>query len=133
MAGVAVLVGWSPLPLTPWTALGVSATLAAAASCAGAGVHVRLRLKGVPTLTLALGQQVGALAWLALPGVTWAPRAVPPRGALWAVLALGILCTGVAYLPYFRLLERVGPTKAATITYLLPVFGLPNGAVPRAK
>jgi len=41
-----------------------------------------------------------------------------------AVLALGILCSGVAYLLYFRLIADLGPTSALTVTFLVPVFGI---------
>jgi drug/metabolite transporter (DMT)-like permease len=61
--------------------------------------------------------------------VIWAPAAVPPPVALGSALALGVLSTAVAYLLYFRLIERVGPTKTATVTYLLPVFGLLWGSL----
>ncbi|HEU4700769.1 MAG TPA: DMT family transporter [Gemmatimonadales bacterium] len=128
VVGVAVMVGWSPAPLTAPTLLAIAALLAASASYAGAGIYARLALRGVPTHTLALGQQLGALAWLAVPGLVWAPRHVPPAPALWATLALGALSTGVAYLLYFRLLERLGPTGTSTVTYLLPVAGLLWGA-----
>lgn len=129
VAGVAVIVGWSPVPLDRGTVLGVLAMLAGSASYAGAGIYARLRLRGVPTPTLALGQQLGALAWLALPAIAWPPSRVPPAAAVWSVLALGVLSTGVAYLLYFRLLDRVGPTRTSTVTYLLPVVGMLWGAL----
>jgi drug/metabolite transporter (DMT)-like permease len=46
-----------------------------------------------------------------------------------AALALGIACTGVAYAIFFRLLQRIGPTQAMTVTYLIPVFGVIWGAL----
>lgn len=124
IAGVGIMVGWSPVPLSLSTWLAVGAMLVAAASYAASGIYVRLRMSGVPVFTLALGQQLGALAWLAAPAMFWAPRAMPPGRALLAVSGLGVLCTALAYLLYFRLLERVGPTKTSTVTYLLPVFGV---------
>ena len=45
------------------------------------------------------------------------------------VLALGILCTGIAYLLYFRLITDVGPASALTVTFLVPVFGVLWGHV----
>ncbi len=129
IAGVAVLVGWSPIPFTLPVALAVVAMLAASAGYAAAGIYARVRLAGVPTYTLALGQQVGAVAWLAVPTLVWAPSAVPPRDAWLALLALGVICTALAYLLYFRLLERVGPTKVTTVTYLIPGFGILWGVV----
>lgn len=52
-----------------------------------------------------------------------APGPVAP-GPLAAVLALGLVCTGIAYLIYFRLIRDVGPTSALTVAYLIPVFGV---------
>ena len=129
VAGVAVMVGWGPMKLDVATLLAVLAMLAASASYAGAGIYTKLRLRGVPTFTLALGQQVGAIAWLAVPGALFPPRTVPSLAALGALGALGALSTAVAYLLYFRLLERVGPTKTTTVTYLIPIVGMLGGAL----
>lgn len=41
-----------------------------------------------------------------------------------AVIALGVLCSGVAYLIYFRLIRDVGPSSALTVTFLSPLFGI---------
>ncbi|HEV2125515.1 MAG TPA: DMT family transporter [Chloroflexota bacterium] len=40
-----------------------------------------------------------------------------------SVVLLALLCTAVAYLLYFYLVEHVGPTKTLTVTYLIPLFG----------
>ncbi|MGB7397052.1 MAG: DMT family transporter [Candidatus Macondimonas sp.] len=59
----------------------------------------------------------------------------PPTGRVadttaWlAVLALGILCTGLAFLLYFRLMVDIGPMRTLTVTFLIPVFGVLWGAV----
>jgi drug/metabolite transporter (DMT)-like permease len=129
VVGVAVMVGWGPMTLDATTLLSVVAMLAASASYAGAGIYTKLRLRGVPTFTLALGQQLGAFVWLAVPGVLVPPRAMPSLPAVGALLALGALSTAVAYLLYFRLLERVGPTKTTTVTYLIPIVGMLGGAL----
>jgi drug/metabolite transporter (DMT)-like permease len=127
--GVAVMVGWGPMALDAVTLLSVVAMLVASASYAGAGIYAKLRLEGVSTYSLALGQQVGALVWLAVPGVVLAPRTAPSATAVGSLLALGALSTGVAYLLYFKLLERVGPTKTTTVTYLIPIVGMLAGAL----
>jgi drug/metabolite transporter (DMT)-like permease len=123
------MVGWGPMTLDVATLLSVVAMLAASASYAGAGIYTKLKLRGVPTYTLALGQQLGAFLWLALPGALLPPRATPSLAAVGALLALGALSTAVAYLLYFRLLERVGPTKTTTVTYLIPIVGMLGGAL----
>jgi drug/metabolite transporter (DMT)-like permease len=45
------------------------------------------------------------------------------------VLGLALLSTAVAYLLYFRLITSVGPTKTLTVTFLVPVFGVPFGVL----
>jgi drug/metabolite transporter (DMT)-like permease len=45
------------------------------------------------------------------------------------LLAVGIVCTGVAYILYFRLIEETGPARALTVTFVLPVFAVLYGAV----
>jgi drug/metabolite transporter (DMT)-like permease len=49
--------------------------------------------------------------------------------AAWAAVVLGVVCTGVAYLLYFRLIGDVGPARALTVTFLIPVFGMLWGAL----
>lgn len=129
VAGVAVLVGWSPLALTVPTWLAIAAMLVATACYAAAGIYAKRRLAGVSSSTLALGQQLGALAWIVLPALWQAPRAEPTPAALGALLALALLSTTVAYVLYFHLIATIGPTRTTTVTYLIPVFGTAWGAL----
>lgn len=129
IVGVAVMVGWGPMALDGATVLSVLAMLVASASYASSGIYTKLKLKGVSTYSLALGQQLGALVWLAIPGALLVPRITPSSAAVGSLLALGLLSTGVAYLMFFELLERVGPTKTTTVTYLIPIVGMLAGAV----
>jgi drug/metabolite transporter (DMT)-like permease len=41
-----------------------------------------------------------------------------------AVVALGVVCTGIAFLLYFRLVKDIGGTSTLTVTFLIPVFGI---------
>jgi drug/metabolite transporter (DMT)-like permease len=127
--GVAVMVGWGPMALDLATVLSVLAMLVASASYASAGIYTKLKLKGVSTYSLALGQQIGAFVWLAVPGALLLPKHTPSSAAMGALLALGALSTGLAYLLYFKLLERIGPTKTTTVTYLIPIVGMLAGAL----
>ena len=45
------------------------------------------------------------------------------------MITLGVLCTGIAYLIYFRLIHDVGPASALTVAFLIPVFGVLWGVV----
>jgi len=129
VVGVGVLVGWSPITMTAGTILSIGAILVATCSYALAGVYAKRRLAGVPASTLALGQQIGALAWLAAPALWRLPHAHATRPAALALLALAVLSTAVAYVLYFHLVAAVGPTKTSTVTYLLPLFGMGWGAI----
>jgi drug/metabolite transporter (DMT)-like permease len=44
------------------------------------------------------------------------------------VAVLATVCTGIAYLLYFRLIAHVGPTNAVTVTFLIPAFAVAWGA-----
>lgn len=132
-AGVAVLV-WGKVDLRPggtqWTAtLAVGAALLATLAY-GAAVHLARRIQaGVAPLVTAAGSQIGATALMAAPAV-WLWPAQMPGATLWlAVVALGIGCTGVAYVLYFRLIARTGALRAASVTFLIPVFGTLWGAL----
>jgi len=59
-----------------------------------------------------------AQGWLDIPGAAWL-----------ALLALTVFCTGLAYLIFYRLIERIGPSRALTVTFLIPVFGMLWGAL----
>lgn len=81
----------------------------------------------LPSLVTATGSQIGATLALALPALWWHPQQLPGLPTLGALLALGVLCSGVAYILYFRLIERAGPARALTVTYLVPVFAVAYG------
>jgi len=124
LIGVLVLTGWSPVPLDAPTILAIGATLLASFSYAGSGVYVRRALRGIPAGTLALGQQLGAAAWLVIPALFLLPEARPSSTALGAMAALAALSTALAFVLFFRMIERVGPTQTQTVTYITPAFGM---------
>lgn len=84
----------------------------------------RKHLAGVPAMALATGSQLSAAIVLApLAVVQW--PATPPSPVHWATaLALALLCSGVAYILYFRLIANAGATNAASVTFLIPVFAV---------
>jgi drug/metabolite transporter (DMT)-like permease len=76
----------------------------------------------------ATGSQIGATLGLALPALYLWPAHMPGPKAWASVVALGVLCTGVAYVLYFRLIENLGPARALTVTFTVPVFAILYGA-----
>ena len=77
----------------------------------------------------AAGSQLGAALGLAVPALLVWPATLPGAGAWGAVATLGVLCTGVAYVMYFRLIESLGPARALTVTFAVPVFAIVYGAL----
>ncbi len=135
MAGVAVLAQAGPVALTPQVLASMGACLVATACYGLAGFLTRRWITergGLDSRIVALGSQMGA-ALVLVPFVAWelwrqptAPVAwlASPAPVWWALLALGLLCTALAYVLYFRLIADVGPLKALTVTFLIPLFGV---------
>ena len=89
--------------------------------------------KAFPSTTTPFANTQGSM-WMAglvcLPVLFFVPIRHAPQLGDWAALAaLGVFCTGIAYLMYFRLIQDVGPTKALSVTFLIPVFGVLWGAL----
>ena len=105
----------------------VLACLLACLCYALAASYTKRYLGGLPALVTATGSQLGATLSLALPTLWLWPQQNPGTGAWLALLALGVLCTGVAYILYFWLIETIGPARALTVTFVLPVFAVVYG------
>lgn len=86
-------------------------------------------LMGAHPLATATGSQIGATLGLALPTFwLWPPTPVS-LGAWGALAAVALFCTAMAYILYFRIIEQAGPSKALTVTFLIPVFALFYGVL----
>lgn len=91
--------------------------------------HTRRYLQGVPALVNATGTQLVS-ALVLLPPALWSwPERMPGLGPWLAALVLGVACSALAYLLFFRLIARVGASRAVTVTFLVPVFGTLWGAL----
>ncbi|HKR33560.1 MAG TPA: DMT family transporter [Steroidobacteraceae bacterium] len=120
--GVVVLASGKTAGSSVWSAA-LAGTFAALLYGIG-GNLVRRELVGIPPGTVAAATLACASVLLAPLAIhSWPSTAIPPHSWASAVL-LGVLCTGVAYLIYFRLIYRVGAPRAATVTYLIPLFGV---------
>ena len=129
IVGVAVVVGWTPITLSPIVLLSIGASLAAALSYGFGGVYAKRAFSGLSPLGMAIGQQTAASLLLLPPSVVSLPGEAPPPVVVISVLSLALLSTALAYLLYFRLISSVGPTSTLTVTFLVPVFGLLFGAL----
>ncbi len=91
----------------------------------GVGINlVRRHLTGLPPAAVA-SATLGVAALLTLPFAiaNWPTHAVAMKSWLSAGM-LGVLCTGLAFVMYYRLIARIGAGRASTVTYLIPVFGV---------
>lgn len=91
--------------------------------------YAKRYLGGVPPLVAATGSQIGATLGLALPALWWWPAVMPGAQAWLALLAVGVVCTGLAYVLYFRLIAQAGPARALAVTFVVPVFAVAYGVV----
>jgi drug/metabolite transporter (DMT)-like permease len=131
VVGVGILVGFSPVPLSPAVLTAVAATLAAGLCYALAAAYSKTRISGsgIPPMVMAMGSQLGA-AVLLLPGVPFAwPDTAPSAVTVGALFALGLGSSALGFVLYFRLIEDVGPVKTLTVNFLSPLFGVAGGVL----
>ena len=109
--------------------VGALAVLGTATCYAVSVLYAGRTVRSFPPLEVAIGQ-LGVGMLLALPfGLAQLPSEAPPAKAVAAIVALGALSTGVAYLLYFTLIARAGASRAILVTYLVPAFALVYGTV----
>lgn len=98
---------------------------ASAAFLYGIGINlVRRHLTGLPPAAVAAAT-LGVSALLTLPFAVAAwPRHAIPLQSWFSASMLGVLCTGIAFVMYYRLIARIGANRASTVTYLVPLFGV---------
>lgn len=124
LAGVVLVVGFSPFPVEAGVLLAVGMMLVASL-CYGTGSNLaKARFKSVPTLTMAIGQNFFAGMMLLPLAILNPPHEMPPANALFSVLMLAVLSTAIAYLISFSLIKRVSATSMTTVTMLVPFFSV---------
>lgn len=132
-AGVALL-AWDHASFKPGAsgiapAWAILACLVATLCYALAASATKRYMGGVPAIVTAAGSQLGAAVGLLAPAVWLWPAQLPGANAWAAVIALGVACTGIAYVLYFRLIEHAGPSRALAVTFVVPVFAVFYGAL----
>jgi drug/metabolite transporter (DMT)-like permease len=129
LAGTAVVV-W-PRMGVPHEMAGVLAILGATLLLSAGAVYAkRFVSHRVRPLPMAAGQLlVGTLvSFVAAVSLSRPPRAAELTIApVLALVALGLLSTGMAFVVYYWLIDRVGATNATFVSYLIPVVGLLAG------
>ena len=137
-----MVIGFSGIALLAWdkatfvsSASGAApglAMLACLLACLCYGIAASFTKKymvGIHPMVTAAGSQIGASLGLLVPAMWLWPAETPSTTAWLALLVLGVACTGIAYILYFRLIEKAGPQRTLTVTFLIPVFAVFYGAV----
>ncbi|GGK63938.1 DMT family transporter [Amphritea balenae] len=123
IAGVALLLGFDTNLLLPGSGIAVITALGAAFSYGIASTYAQ-GAASVEPFANAHGS-MWAATFLLIPLLPLFPaQPTSDSTIIGAVILLGIFCTGVAYLLYFRLIAEVGAASALTVVYLVPIFGV---------
>jgi drug/metabolite transporter (DMT)-like permease len=129
MSGVALVAAPAGFDTGPEIIAAAAAALGACCAYGVVGVLVKRFARGATPRAMAAGNQLAA-AIVLLPLLPLSlPAAAPSPLVLANVLALGLLASGIAFLLYFRLIADIGATRALTVTYLIPLFGVLGGAL----
>jgi drug/metabolite transporter (DMT)-like permease len=128
IAGVVLVTRAVPIGGDAQFGWAVAAGLGAAACYAIAAVWLKRNAGALSPMCIAAWSQL-------LGGLVVLPAALPSHvpgpivtSTLVNLLLLALLCSGVAYLLYYRLIRDIGPTRALTVTFLMPAFGMLWGA-----
>lgn len=128
LAGVALLVGVSASARLS-SLLGAGAVLLAAAGYATGPMILAARLRGLDPRA-AMGASLAVAALLLAPGAALdLPSRAPSAGSLWAMLALGVVCTALGFATMAALVAEVGPSRAVIVTYFNPLIAVALGTV----
>lgn len=142
-----LLIGTEPLGRLRWTGLalgfvgvGVLATpelgggpgsiaeILIAAACYASGSIVAARwLKNVPAAPMTVACLAIASGVYLLPALMTWPHSLPSMPVIAAVVALGAVCTALAFASFFLLIREVGAERAVVITYVAPAVAVAAG------
>ncbi|HEX6489398.1 MAG TPA: EamA family transporter [Candidatus Dormibacteraeota bacterium] len=127
-AGVGALVGFD-IGVRPAQLLALGALAVVLVSYAFGPLLTRSRLQTVHPLAVS-GLTSGTASLLLTPALLFQlPRHVPSEPVLLSLLGLGVLCSVVAFVTWFFLIQEAGPARATVVPYVNPVVGVVAGAL----
>lgn len=124
-AGVAVLVS-KDIGGSPSSLLGQAAVVLASVFYAGSSVYARKTTEDAPAVVRSVGPLISStvVMWLAA-FLVEKPVQIPHLPITWiALLWLGLLGSGVAFMMLYYLIHEIGPTRTTMVTYLFPLGGV---------
>lgn len=129
MAGVATLMRFGTVVPSWVTAAAFVGLLVASLMYAIGARMARERFAGADPLAMACGSMFGALLPQAPFALYSVPAVMPTLGVALALLALGVICTGLAYHLFYGLIRDAGSERATTVTFIVPIFAQLWGAL----
>lgn len=128
LVGVGVLLGVDLSGTTAEALGGLAVVLASLGYALGAFLS-KHRLPGAPPTGVAAWVMVASALMLAPFAIASVPDAAPGAGPVLAVVALGVLGTGIAFAIFYDLMATIGPARTFIVTYLAPAFAVVYGAL----
>jgi drug/metabolite transporter (DMT)-like permease len=126
--GVALLLGLD-LGGSGSALLGGLAVVLASLGYAIGGFLVKHRLTGMAPVGMSAAVMVASSIFLLPPALLTAPGAAPGLGPAAAVVVLGVVGTGIAFVIFYELIASIGPARSFLVTYIAPGFAVVYGAV----
>jgi drug/metabolite transporter (DMT)-like permease len=125
--GVVVLLGLDLEGSTMALVGGLAVVLAGLGYAVG-GFMVKHRFTGYQPLGVAAAVMTASAVWLTPAAIASVPSTAPSAGPVLAVVALGVIGTGLAFAIYYELFASVGPARTLIVAYLCPGFAVAYGA-----
>ena len=129
IVGVALVVGLGPIAPTTDALLGAAACVAATLCYAVSTTWLKRMGSSAPPISLSTATLL--VASIAIAPFLPAPPTIEvfSTSVVIAVFGVSLLCSALAFVLFFRLIADLEPTRALTITFLIPLFGVLWGAV----
>ena len=124
IVGVALIVNLGPVQISWTTFFGTVVAIAGAAFWGWAGVMIKQRAGRLPPMGLAAGSIAFSAILMAPLWATAPPPAQWTLSGVAALIAVGLVCSGLAYLPFFTLVRDIGPSRTLTVGLAVPVLGV---------
>jgi len=129
LIGIGLIINLGPIPLNAATLTAAAAILSATCLYGFIIVYTKKYIQGAPNMGMAVGGLILPAILAAPAGLMSVPPVMPPGNVVLSMLGLAILCSAIAYMLYYRLIRDVGPTRAISATFLVPVFGVAWGVI----